>query len=70
MNDFYKVFQALMRTFVLKKTAKGVDPHRFTFTPGSTIGTDETVKNEDNKSTMLCYPARFNIEDKKDKKHK
>lgn len=53
MNDFYKVFQALMRTFVLKKTAKGVDPHRFTFTPGSTIGTDETVKNEGNKHNAM-----------------
>ena len=53
MNDFYKVFQALMRTFVLKKTAKGVDPHRFTFTPGSTIGTDETAKNEGNKHNAM-----------------
>ena len=60
MNDFYKSFWALTRTFVPKKTAKGVDSHRFTFTPGSTIGIDETVNNEDNKHNAMLSIGQQN----------
>ena len=69
MNDFYKVFQALMRTFVLKKQQK-VWTH--TVSLSHQVPPLEQMKQQKTKaiSTMPCSPSGSKIEDKKDKKDK
>jgi hypothetical protein len=57
---FLQVLPGFDAHFCAKKTAKGVDSHRFTFTPGSTIGIDETVKNEGNKHNAMLSIGQHN----------